>query len=185
MIDLGVSIHPKSDFPELRGREFEGHEKSERLSGDDNREFLTTGSCGVDDDAVACVWDLEGCPLVLKICVVSHVVSVITRRGEAGSGVWTCRQTFMLVSRRPGPETCIGVRFAHGVQYTATIQSTWIVRSSAPLRGDHQITCQPYLGFEHIGRCLRSHRGPPRLLAAASTDRETGAGWRTSSIELR
>ena len=86
MIDLGVSIHPKSDFPELRGREFEGHEKSERLSGNDNREFLATGSCGVDDDAVACVRDPEGCPLVLKICVVSHVVSVITRRGEAGSG---------------------------------------------------------------------------------------------------
>ena len=86
MIDLGVSIHPKSDFPELRGREFEGHEKSERLSGNDNREFLTTGSCGVDDDAVACVRHPEGCPLVLKICVVSHVVSVITRRGEAGSG---------------------------------------------------------------------------------------------------
>ena len=37
-----------------------------------------------DDTATA--RDPEGCPLVLKICVVSHVVCVITRMGKAGSG---------------------------------------------------------------------------------------------------
>ena len=91
-------------------------------------------------------------PQLRLSCYSGWVISATGPLRGHVAGVWTCRQTFRLVSRRPGPETCIGVRFAHGVQYTATIQSTWIVRSSAPLRGDHQITCQPYPGFEHRGR---------------------------------